>query len=187
MKKDIRNLLWVIAMALVAAVGVSAWFVLHFAPSGSYTLQNTLLKPELLARLNYNDLNPKTGQRDRYVFDKIVFSFWDGAKKKWGSLEIDIPTYERFYKKVEGDKSLEEPPSSVQSFFTASPPSRLALVVRTESDSAWQRDAKPFLQVEFAERGDYYRVELHEEGAREPWVYFYHPKIFQDITELFIP
>lgn len=168
MKKDIRNLLLVMGVAIVAAVGVTGWFLIYYGPSGRYLVENTLLRPDLLSGLNYNDLNPKTGQMDRYVFDKIVYN----------DKEIPVSTYAQFYQMIEADDSVKNPPLELFSH-----PSRLIIKVRTESSTEWQKDTKNFLEIDIAR--DYYRIELHEDKSAEPFVYFYHPKIYQEVTRLF--
>ena len=187
MKKDIRNLVLVMGVSVLAAFAVTGLFLYHYGPSGRYTAENTLIEPSLLARLNYNDLNPKTGQSDRYVFDKIVYAFWDKTKGEWGELEIPIPIYKTFYGQLLSDISIETPSDEIKGLFSRSYPARLDVKVRTESGTGWQKNSKNLQRVEFAENSDYYRVELNEENAGVHWAYFYHPNVFQETFRLFIP
>ncbi|MFN4174975.1 MAG: hypothetical protein ACK4HV_07735, partial [Parachlamydiaceae bacterium] len=62
---DIRNLILTLLFGVFAAFGVAAFFVLNYSPSTSFTVGESLLSPELLSKLNYNDYNPKTGGQDR--------------------------------------------------------------------------------------------------------------------------
>lgn len=192
MKKEIRNLLMVMVIAVLAAVGVTGWFVLHYGPSGSYRVPNVLLEPETLSELNFNDVNPKTGQMDRYVFDKIVYIYWNPEKRDWITQEVDVPHYAKLYQMIKGDQSLLEPSDEIRNLFIHSHPARLAIRVRTESEALWQKNAKDFLQIEFAEESDYYGIELHQEMLKkvkkqEPWIFFYHPKISSEAKRLFLP
>lgn len=187
MKKDIRNLLLVIGVSVASAFAVAGLFLYNYGPSGRYTAENTLIEPSLLAKLNYNDINPKTNQSDRYVFDKITYSFWNKTKGEWGSLEIPIPIYSEFYKKFLSDVSIQNPDPEIVGLFSQSYPARLDVKVKTESASEWQRDQKNLTRVEFAENSDYYRVELNEENAGTNWAYFYSPQVYQETFRLFIP
>lgn len=185
MKKDIRNLVMVISASLLLAVGITSWFLLSYGPSGQYYAKNTLANPSILARLDYNDMNPKTNQMDRYVFDKILYTFWNKTKQEQGSLVIPIPVYEKFYNLVQADDSILQPTSEMSSAFRSSPPARLAVKVHTESNVDYQKDAKDLTLVEVA--GDYWRVELNDQNTAIQWVYYKHPNIAAQTQSLFIP
>lgn len=187
MKKDIRNLVMVLGFALFASFAVTTWFLYAYGPSGRYLAKNTLVEPSVLPQLNYNDMDPKTNQMDRYQFDKIVYTFWNKQKREQGSIDIIIPQYEQFYNLVLNDDSLLNPPQEVIDAFRKAPPSRLEIKVRTESNIGYQKDSKDLTLVEFAENVDYWRVELNEADAVNQWVYYAHPKITEKVTKLFIP
>lgn len=178
---DIRNLILTLLFGVVAAFGVAAFFVLNYGPSGNYTLGQTLLNPELLAKLNYNDYNPKTGGQDRFIFDVIEYSWFDDEKKDWQKKNLDESTYAHIYNLIESDKSLNDVPST-----KGIPASRITLFVRTESPSEWQKEVKTFQIVEFI-ADDYYRVELHEDNPGTNWAYFNHPKIRQEVFKIVNP
>lgn len=178
---DIRNLVLTLFFAVVAAFAVAAFFVLNYGPSGKYTVDNTLLKPELLGELNYNDYNSKTGAQDRYIFDVLEYSWLDKDKNDWLKKNIDLNAYSQFYKLIENDESLPDVPP-VQMKNSA----RLTIFVKTESDAEWQKQVKTFQTVEWVHE-DYYRIELHEDNPGAHWVYFYHPQIVKKIGQLLNP
>lgn len=187
MKKEIRNLLGVMGAAILSAAMITAGFLYYYGPTGRYQIENVLLKPELLSTLDYNDINPKIGQMDRYVFDEVLYQEWESDKRAWKNIVIPTAAYANFYKEIYADDSVASPSAELQALFTQTPPSKLVIKVETESQSPWQKNAKDFLQVEFVE--NYYRVELHQEldksERREPWVYFYHPQIASRVQRLF--
>jgi len=179
---DIRNLILTLLFGVAAAFGVAAFFVLNYGPSGNYTVSQSLLNPELLSRLNYNDYNPKTGGQDRYIFDAIEFSWVEERDKEgWKKRNIDDAAYKEIYNLIEGDKSLSDVPS-----VNSDAPMRLTLFVRTESPSEWQKDVKTFQAVEFLSN-DYYRIELHEQNPGAHWIYFNHPKIREKVFKIVNP
>lgn len=187
MKKDIRNLIAVIGVAVLAAVATTTGMLYYYGPTGQYGAANTLIEPSILGRLNYNDINPKTNQSDRYAFDQILYTFWDKNKKEWGYLEIDIPTYQKFYNLISKDTSTTIVPDEVSGAFSSQPQAKLEIKVKTESSTQWQKDVKDLVRVEFVENSDYYRIELNEENKGVHWAYFYHPTIYQEAFRLFIP
>lgn len=178
---DIRNLILTLLFGVVAAFGVAAFFVLNYGPSGNYTVGQTLLSPELLAKLNYNDYNPKTGGQDRFIFDVIEYSWFDEEKGEWQKRNIDETTYSQIYNLIERDKSLNDVPSLKNDHS-----SKISLFVRTESSSEWQAQVKTFQIIEFV-ADDYYRIELHEDNPGTHWAYFNHPKVRQAVFKIVNP
>lgn len=184
-RKELWRMLFVILSGVIAAFLVAAFFVLNYGPSGSYTLNSVLLEPNILSQLNYNDYNPKTGGKDRFIFDSIEFEYYDKDSKQWQKKSIDKDHYEKFYGRVSGQNSIIEPSLDIEHLFILEKPSSLFLNVHTESSSAWQKITKVFQEVQFAAEGNYFRVELHEQEKGVNWVYFYHPKISQEAIAIF--
>jgi hypothetical protein len=183
-KGEARKLLLVLGSGVVAACLVAAFFVLHYGPSGRYLLSRVLLEPDILSKLNYNDYDPKTGANDRFVFDQIAVEYHDHASKKLQKRTIDVGTYAEIYAVLHADRGIGDPDQKIETYFGQEPKVKLQISVRTESSAKWQAIAKVFQEVQFAEQGDYYRVELHEQQAGAHWVYFHHPHVSQDVSEL---
>lgn len=177
----------VITMAVSSAFLLSGVLAYHYGPSGRYLAHNTLLAPNLITKLDYNDTNPKTGGSSRFVFEDILFSFYDSAAKQKRVLHISPEQYAQFYKLITNDKSLENAPQDVITSFYTEKIASLIIKVRTESHAAWQDETKTFQQVDFVPEGDLYRIELHEEkSAPDFWVYFNHPDIYRKVLNTFM-
>lgn len=174
---QIRNLLLVFFSAIAFAGILSAFFLFNYGPSGKYTLRNTLLSPDLLKDLSYDDLNPKTGGISRFVYDKIEFIHYNESTKQKQSTAISPDKYKAFYQHIIADTSMPEVSDDIIALFDQSAAS-LVVKTRTENPSAWQETVKTFQDVNIAYQGDYYRIELNETPSNI-WVYFHHPKIYQ--------
>lgn len=184
MNKEIVRLMSVLLLGVVGALGLTAYFVMNYGPSGRYSVEAALLKPELLNGLNYNDFNPKTGSKDRFVFDKLEFVYL--GEKDLRRVQLPLGAYAEFYQLVQGEKSLLNPSEEVKALFANRVPGRLNIVVKTESDAPWQKMSKDFQEVEFVPEGDYYRVQLHEATQGEHWAYFYHPGIYKQVFQYWV-
>jgi len=81
---------------------------------------------------------------------------------------------------ISGDSSVMEVSDEIQGLFHLKTPATLALVVRSETGDG----AKAFQEVQFVNRGNYYRVLLREESKKQNWAYFYHPDIFNQVLQV---
>lgn len=183
-RRQIRNLLLVISSGIFAAFLIAAFFITKYGPSGRYEIATALLSPELLHELNYNDSNLKTGGFDRFVFDRIEFSYISSKDKKWHKTTISEAEYAQFYDKIKYDSSVN-PQEEIAGDFMREPIGKLTFIVRTESPAAWQAEEKTFQEVQFAKNENYFRVDLHEQNPGEHWAYFYHPGIVKEAFNLF--
>lgn len=184
--KQIRDLLTVIGSGVFAAFLITAFFIFKFGPSGRYEIATVLLAPHLLHELNYNDSNPKTGGFDRFVFDKISFSYLSLSDKKWRKMDITEAEYNTFYQLIKNDQSILNPPEEISADFMRDPKASLSILVRTESPAAWQAVEKIFQEVQFSTNDNYYRIALHEQNPGVDWVYFYHPGIVTQAYNQFV-
>jgi hypothetical protein len=186
-RKQIRNLLVVIGSGVMTGFAIVLILLYNYNPSGSYLAKNVLLSPELAQTLSFKDSNPKTGGTSLFVFDVIEFSYYDNIKKQWKNVHVDGNQYMRFYQVINNEKSLLEVTDDVRNLFNKGNMATLLLKVRTESHAAWQATSKVFTEVNFVGEGDYYRVGLHEQNPSNPWAYFYHPGIYRQVLEIFVP
>lgn len=171
----------VLMAGVFTAFIIAALFVIQFSPSSSYRVENVLLEPSVLKDLNYNDLNPKTSENDRFIFDAIWIE--EGAER----FKIDLERYQKVYDLLKGDKSLETVPDAGT---FDSPSIRITIKVKTESPSAWQKDSKDFQWIEFSKDGSHYRVLLHEDrgaSAGSPYANFYQKDILNQVKKLLKP
>lgn len=163
----------VLGASVIAALLVTFFFVAEYSPKAGYVVNAVLIEPDILAEFNYNDLDPKTGAMDRFVFDSIVV--------KNGSVEIpfSMEQYRALYKKIALENSVEP----IESLFSA--PSTLKMIIysRTESPAAWQAAKKAFQSVEFSPSESYFRVELHESDSGVHWAYFRQKGVYEYLLE----
>jgi len=172
--RDLRKIFMVLAAGVGAAFLLTTFFISYYGPSGSYQLSQSLLNPETLKSLNYNDWNPKTSESDRFIFDHILYEQGSEPAKK-----VSIDQYKKIYQLLSGDTSVSE---NLAQYPSTSP--KLTLYVRTESPSKWQFDAKIFQQLQIDASGNYYRVELHEDNKGTHWVEFPHKNVKNRVEAL---
>lgn len=188
MKTRISSLIFLIFSAVGCAILFSVIVVNYYGPTGNYSTNQTLLEPDLIPVLSFNDSNNKTGAQSRFVFGEMTFSYFDVVDQSQKTVAVTIDQYREFYQTVQSEKSIVDVPSDIEGLFMQGNPSRLELSVRTESDAAWQKDVKIFQRIEFANEGNFFRVQLREE--RDPstseWAYYYHPTIKQQVFNQFV-
>lgn len=184
-KHQIRNMLLVITSGVMGAILLSLFFLYSYGPSGRYQASHALLSPQLANTLAFNDTNHKTGGSSRFIFDGIEFTYFEKNGQK-NLIQIDLPTYEKFYQMISADQSLLDISNDVLGLFNQGTNSSLVIKIRTDSHAQWQDETKIFQEVAFASEGNYYRIELREDKAGE-WAYYYHPGIYQATVQTFIP
>lgn len=184
-KREIKRIISVLGAGVVFALMLTLFLIYNYGPSGRYNLYTVLLEPDILMQLNYNDKNPVTGGQDRYVFDRLEYN--DPMNRIMGQT-INLTDYEKFYQTIKSDKSLNAPVDpELEGLFRQPPPATIYVYVRTESPAAWQKNAKIFQDIQIANQGDYYRVELHEMKEGEHFAYFHHPKILEMLRQIVKP
>jgi hypothetical protein len=163
-KIQIRNLLIVIGSGVIFAMALAAFMLGAYSPSGRYSAQNVLLAPETAKIMKYEGL----------VFDRVEYSIWDAKSKVWTKQEVSLPLYQEFYALVKSDESIQELPVEVKQLFDRNP-ATLTLYVRSDVKQS-RGQGHSFQVLQFANGGDYYRVELRTGGANEEqqWAYFHH-------------
>jgi hypothetical protein len=186
-KKEIRNLLIVIGSGVVCALLLSLFLILNYGPSGRYQVSNILLSPELTSTLSYNDTNSKTGGSSRFIFENIMFNYYDANEKKQKSIQITPEQYAQLYQIISSDKSILEPSNDILNSFGKPNNALITIKVRTESHAAWQDESRNFQEFDLSSEGDFYRIALHDEKAERKWIYFQHNGIFEITSKLLIP
>lgn len=183
--RRIRALLFVFCGGMLAAV-VLALSVLHFlGPTGSYTIRNILLSPDVAEHLSY--IEAVNGSKGHYVFDRIEFLHYNQQTGEWKRQSIKPEDYRRFYNLVLGDSSLTIVPEHVIGLFTRSNPSILSIVVKRDGISSNQEEARAFQEVQILPEGDYYRVQVRQESVAPSWAYFFHEGIYSQSPKLLLP
>lgn len=180
-KRDLKNLVAVLGLAILSALLLSFFFVYNYGPSGRYLGETALISPNVLSDLNYNDFNPKISSDDRFVFDRIDFDYFQNHQKK--NLQLTFDQYRTLYNHIRQEESLSNPDSVVAQFNNPEL-ATLTIKVRTESPSAWQAAEKIFQEVQFIPDQEFFRVSLHEQNQGVHWVYFRRPGIYQEIMDI---
>ena len=185
--RELRNLGLTLSLALLAAILTTYLLVQNFGTTGQYMVGTTLLSPDVLEKLNFNDRDPRTNQAARYVFGGIDYQVYDPLKKEWARVPVGLDQYRLFFKKIAHDESLLNPTPSMESYFTQMQPATLSIHVRTDSNSPWLADAKVFQQLDIASQGSLFRIQLREQApGAPPWAYFEHPQILQLANEILV-
>lgn len=181
-KKEITSLLSVIfgggAFAVIVAIGL----VYFYGPTGLYDAKHSLLSPDMLAELRYQDVNPQTGARNYFVYDGLEFTYFDQKAGKWKKESVSQEQYRKFYEVITSDVSIEQENDLVTDQFRAGYPAMLKILVHSEDRRS--QATKTFQEVTFAFQGNYYRIELHEQASQEVWAYFFHEDIYKTAIEI---
>lgn len=180
--RDIWNILTVLAASVICAALLASLFLYYYNPSGRYIAGNTLLDPSIMDQIFYQDQHPSTGKTVRFSFDRFEFSYFDPQLKKSVIFPINQETYQRFYKHVASDTSLEEVTKNIQSLFLQQQPAFLTIQMRTKEREGGAT-VKIFQIVQFVSE-DYFRIQLREKNEGE-WVYFYRKDIYREMIHLF--
>ncbi len=160
-KRQIIQLLSVLFAGLLTAVLALAFMVYSWSPSGDYLAKNVLLSPETVGQLS--------SAKSRLVFDHVEFQ----------NKKVNREAYAKFYDLVSRDRSLSEVSKEVEKLFNSPDLASIVIAVRKGKEG----EALPFQEVSF--KGDYFRVELHEERPQDRFAYFYHPQITEQAKAIF--
>jgi len=169
-RSQIRNLLAVLAAAVLAAGAISSWMLYHYNPSGIYYAQNVLLAPQLLGQA-------PTSKKGGMAFQGVEYIYAEGSSEQKINLTKNL--YQAFYDTIAPEKSLDPVSDDVIAKFGKGKVSRLVLKVQKNGSE------EDFQEVHFAPQGDFYRVQLRMEGDEGNWAYFYHPGIAAEVRKLF--
>jgi hypothetical protein len=182
--KQIRSLLLILSCGVASAFIIALGLLYYYNPSGIYLAKNVLIAPENALNMAFNHADTKKDGR-RLVFDAIEFSYFDPDLRQSRHHAIDMKKYEEFYALISDDKSLVDTTDEVKRFFIKGHPANLKLKVRTDREASKAVTPDVFLEVTFADNGDFYRIQLREQGKGEGWAYFYHPDIHRKVLNLF--
>jgi hypothetical protein len=181
-RKEISALLSVVLGGGVFAVLVAMGLVYFYGPSGLYDAKYSLLSPDMLHELKYQDVNPQTGSRQLFVFDSIEFTYFHQGEGKWKKVTVDEAQYRKLYEMIGKDVSVEEVTTAITDQFLSGYLATLKIVVHP--DDKHSQLTKIFQEVTFAYQGDYFRIELHEQSTQQMWAYFFHKDIYQTALEI---
>lgn len=185
-KHQVKNLLAVVGSGFLCAFLIAIMMLYYYGPTGRYYVKNILISPEVLPEMNYNDSNSKTNKNSRFIFNGIELSFYDRDAKRVTVIPVTENAYRKFYHMIEQDGNVDNPSDDLKLLFEKEGTATLVITVKTESKADWQMLTKGFQQVQLSKEGDDYRIELHDQNQAEKWVYFHHPKIYQEAMNILI-
>jgi hypothetical protein len=180
--RDVQNILVVLGSAVICAGLLAVFFLYYFGPSGRYTAGKTILDPAIIADINYPEKNPRTGQRVHFIFDHMEFSYYHARKGVVRQKDISTESYQKFYDLVSSEKSLNEVTNQIKDLFVHSHPTILTTNMKTLEGA--DTTTKIFQVIQFVPE-DYFRVQLHENQVQQEWAYFYRPRVYQEVMQLF--
>lgn len=186
--RQIWGLLSILGAGVVAACLLAAVMLYYYNPTGNYRAGNALLEPQRMLSLHFQE-DTRRGNKEVFVFDRLIFSYYDSEAKQWQRQVVSMEKYGELYTLVKEDESLAEVPHGAKDSFYRGHTALLVVSVRPEGAVSSKQD-KVFTQVEFSDRDDYYRIQLRANGSvqnnDDGWAYFYHPKIYQEVLKVFI-
>jgi hypothetical protein len=183
-KKQIRNLLTLIAASISSAVIIAFGVAYYYGPSGLYQAKNITFPPDFFSDLKYYASGPKGKQSSAFIFDAIIFSYFDEGKKEWENISLTLDQYKQIYNLFYNDESVETVTEEVKEQFTTNYFVSIYLRVRIDTSLESEASVKTFQEINIVNHGDYYRIEVHEEGSQNNWVYFYHPSIYDEVMKV---
>lgn len=184
-KRQIERLFGVLGSGLIAGILIALAMLYYYNPNGSYDAQNVLLHAENAYSLRFIEPGPKGKSEGKYVFEGMYFNYFDPAIKQPKTIRVTKDKYAEFYNRISNDKSIVEPGSELQGLFNHAQQASLLLKVRSVGGDSAKGIESIFARVDFAESGEYYRIQLRQSAPGAEWIYFRHPKILQDTMEIF--
>ena len=146
----IRNLMVILATAVLSAVALVVALVVYYGPSGSYRAENVLVAPEVLSKISYEQATPNTGKLQRFEYDHLEFTYFSPKQGDRASVKLDQGQYQSIYALLSGDRSISSVPVEVEQLFNGPRVASLTLWARPEGT---QGPARVFYRVYFPSLG----------------------------------
>jgi len=183
--KQIKVLLGVLTSGLGFGILIASATLYRYNPSGSYQANNVLLDPENTYTLRFVEPGPKGKSEGKYIFEGMYFTHFDSNTRQQSSVNVSKEKYAAFYNLIGKESSIVEPGVEIVSLFNRNHPAFLALKVRPLGEDLSKGIEQTFSRIEFVDDGDYYRVQLRQSAPGAEWIYFNHPKIYQEAHKIF--
>lgn len=172
-RQDIRNILLVLGSAVAFGVALCLYMIYTHGPSGQYLISNALLDPKVAHEMDYDDSSV------RYTLSGFQFSYFDTAQKRLARVPVDSKAYAKFYDLIAKEKSLVEVSPDMVASFDRPDVATLAILVHGGNEE------RIFQTVQLAPKGDFFRIQLHQQGAETQWIYFSRPDLYEKAMQLF--
>lgn len=184
-KKRISSFLLLIGGSIVSALLIALGMIYYYGPSGLYEAKKITLSPDFFSQLKFYDTSPKTGGPSAFVFDALQFSYYDQETHSWKNVVVSHDQYQKFYDLISEDVSLGDVTPEIVKQFSTSYYVSLSMSVRIDTNLDKEASTKTIQEVNFVDKGEYYRIELRSEHSNQNWVYFYHPSIYTKVMKIF--
>lgn len=176
---QVRNIVGIFLGSILFAILLSVYMIYYYSPSGQFLAANTILAPEIIKEISYNDNSGAKGVR--FIFNDIEFFYYDKDNHRFLKKNINLEDYLKFYKSISAEKSIEPVSSDIESLFTKNPKAYLAITMK--ADAPFGKDGpRVFQTIQFID--DYFRVQLIGKTGDE-WAYFSKKGVYNEILELF--
>ncbi|MBA3721173.1 MAG: hypothetical protein H0W88_02070 [Parachlamydiaceae bacterium] len=183
-KQQILNVLIIFFSSFLLAGLFAGYMIYNYSPTVGYLAANTILSPDVVEKISYIDSHPTTDKESKFIFNGIVFSYYDKTTGRLKQLPINANSYKQFYSMVESEKSLDNINGQVEREFNQRDLAFLTITVKTDSSNL-QQATKNFQLIQFNDK-DYFRVQLRGEKNKIEWAYFYKPGLYEEILSLFL-
>lgn len=163
--QEIRQLLYVLFGGMLTACLLVATFIYAQEGPRTYLTKNLLIQPKI-----------SSTDGDVYSLEKMTFSFFDEADKRYKKVTLSEDDYVKFYSLIKSDKSLAEPTSLVTLPFEQGKIATLNIWIDIKPKG--RAKSKMLQEAQFAPGSSYYRLAINSDEAIERWAYFEHNGVF---------
>jgi len=177
--REIWQFLMVLLAGVIFACALVYWMVRGEAVDKQMSVAQVLLSPDTIETLSNRAIAGGKDRPPEYLIESIKFTHLDDATKKWATERVDIGPYRAFYKEIERDRGVIDPPEALLQSFQSAQTSKLALYMKYFAPLVQEGKVEQFQEVEFNSEGSGYRINLHVDTGAMQWVYFSHPRVLQ--------
>lgn len=181
-KSQITQLLLVIGAGVIGGLGLTGLLLYNYGPTGSYMAANTLLTPEIIQKISYDDSTLGKQRASRYVFDQIAFTYLSLETNQWKKINLSLDQYAKLYQLLMNDKSLLNYSESIPPEFSRNQSAILTVTAKSENNP--NSPSQILEEIQFLPNHSHYRIQVrgsHENSLN--WAYFEHPGIYQKIMK----
>lgn len=168
MRKLLTKLVSFIALAFILAL----FFIYPYASGERMPVDEVLIAPQALEPFNKNHLESTDLEKNQYYFDRAYFEFWNPNSGKRETKILDPMQYQKFYEILTQKSVLSLLDRDIESFFRNNQQARLQLFAKKIGDGGALEDSILLQTVEFANQGDYFRVQRGRDKNDPNWLYF---------------
>lgn len=163
-KEQIRNILLLLLAALVTAGIFAIYMIQKYGPTGIYIAENVIISPYALQSSDQKG--------SKIAFQGFVFSYFENNEQKISHPKRE--QYIKFYDTIEKDESIKK--EQLDKDFSAKSISKLTILLTSKTG------VDIVETLEFIEN-DYYRARINNSSGE--WIYFFHPNIYNKVTNIF--